>query len=1080
MDSDSNKLQYANLHCRSTFSTGLAIGTSEDIINRARAANLAAVAVTDYSTLSGVLDFYKAGREAKFPTAIGTEVSYFDDHENSKDRYQNVVLLAKDQVGYENLCKLTSLSNQDDRRNGNPRLSIEDIREHREGLVCLSGNATGPFPMSLRRSGNTAAGVQIGLKRLSTLKEIFGEDFYIEIVLNDESFEKEEVEARRYQYVKRHTYNPQVTYNHLLLAAAAKLNVKPLISSDSYMPNKEDKILQDVVISNVLFGCPLPEARWIKSAEELYDLWRAGHPYLDRSTFSNLCRNSLEAAAKVCSIELKFSPQVVNYPHILHPLGKSGQTKLQLVLEIVRANGRVPLEDPVYANRLSYELKAICQNGKIDLIDYFLVLEDLCRWCRDNGIVVGPGRGSGAGSLLNYALRITHLDPIKYGLLFERFISEGRIQKGTLPDVDLDFSDQEAVRNYLVDKYGADRVKPIGVMQTLRLKNAVKDAFKALAPDLPFQIVNSVSTKLPKQDPEESEHEYYARCLEENATFADYMDKYPSVKDAVSRLIGFNRQPGIHPCGLAISQDPLYGFAPMRNLKDKWVLEFNADDSAYAGIIKYDILGLTTLKYFKTCLELIKQRHGIDLDIYTIPLDDTPTLRAFEKGDTESVFQFNSDVSRNILTKISVRGVDTLSLVTSVGRPGPMANGQHFEFIKRATNHEPPTPPHPSLDETLKDSYGIMIYQEGVMKASQILGGFTLAEADDVRKAMGKKKLEYIKPYKDRFVQYAIAHFPDIDQKRAEEIWQLMETFSGYGFNKSHSMSYALIGYICQYLKVHYKLEWWTACLTHATDTAHVAAYYKAAKAIIRLPDVNASTNEYYITDDGFIQMPFSVVKGVGDSANAEISSKRPFTSFQDFFERITKTKVNKKPFTQLIFAGAFDRLWPELGETEHKVAMVAEYYRLRGDKIPEDLQNLTRHKVLEKQNDALDFMVPNYYDIYEEAFAEDERKLFSEFKKIDKDQSFWVGGQITKIDKREIKKGENAGSFMWKLTVSNAGESIQVVVWPELARLYLPILNEGQVIKLKGRIGFYYDAVQMTALNILSIQNLIGGTVNE
>jgi DNA polymerase-3 subunit alpha len=1064
------KLAYANLHTRSTFSTGQSIGTSSDIIARAKEAGLVGAALTDTSTLAGVLDFYRECKDSSFDGAIGTEVFYFDDVYDSKHKHSNLILIAKSQLGYQNLCKLTSLSNSDSRRDSGPRLSVEDLREYKQDLICLTGNAYGPFGKGFMNSDiSMEQAFKDGIKRIEILHRIFGDDLYLELTLNNEQFAYEKVGDFEFDLKQKFSSNPQIIINSLLIGLSSKLCIKYLISSDAHMPKPQQKVLQDIVVKNVFGKVPYAESRYIMSIDEMRQKISRYHPYITEEMFQNACKNSIEAFEKVKSIELKFRPQVVNYPTIFHPLGTSGQSKLELVLAIVNDNKRVNLADPIYFNRLQYEIKAITQNGRIDLIDYFLVLEDLCRWCRDNGIIVGPGRGSGAGSLLNYCLRITHLDPIKYGLLFERFISEGRIQKGTLPDVDLDFSDQEAVRQYLIEKYGDDRVKSIGVFQTLKLKNALKDALKALHPEVEFFHVNMVSTKLPKQEQGESEQEYFARSLEESQLFRDMMEKYPDVKSAIGQLIGFNRQPGVHPCGLAISEDPLHDFAPLRYLKDKWVLEYTADDAAFAGIIKYDVLGLTTLKYFKTCLELIEVRHGKKIDIYSIPLDDGPTCKAFERGDTESVFQFNSEVSQSILTKIRVRGVDDLSLVTSVGRPGPMANGQHFEFVKRANNDCPPTPPHPALSDILHDSYGIMIYQEGVMKASQILGGFSLAEADDIRKAMGKKEAKYIKPYRDRFVKNAVEAFPDIDEKRAEEIWQLMETFSGYGFNKSHSMSYALIGYICQYLKTHYSVEWWLACLKNATSTEHVSKYYNST-SLIRLPDINQSTDDYFITDDGKIQMPLTVVKGVGDGANAEICSKRPFRSFADFFDRVNKTKVNKKVVTQLIFAGAFQSL-----DEPDKAKTVAKYYNLRREKLPGEYDNITRNGMINFEADALDFIVPNYYELFPEAFPSTDVTKYSDFKQsthgVNPKKEWDVGGQVTLIKPIQIKKGANEGKCMYRITITNAGEQMQIVIWPENWEFFSRKVKVGEVLKVKGRVKFYHDVVQMDATNILTVE---------
>ena len=604
-------------------------------------------------------------------------------------------------------------------------------------------------------------------------------------------------------------------------------------------------------------------------------------------------------------------------------------------------------------------------------------------------------------------------------------------------------------------------------MQTLKVKNAIKDAFKALHPEVEFFIVNNATKNLPKQDQEESEVEYLDRCYQEVEDFRKILQEHPNVYHATKKLVGYNRQPGVHPCGMAITQDPLEEFAPMRDLKGKWVLEYGADDAAFSGIIKYDVLSVKTLQYFDVCFKQIKKQRGIDVSLDSIPVDDKATFEAFMKGDTESVFQFNSDVAIAILTAMRVvASVDDLSLVTSVGRPGPMKNGQHFEFVKRANGNVAPEPPHESLRELLKDTYGIMIYQEGVMKASQILGGFSLAEADDIRKAMGKKDIKVIKPYKDRFIANAIKAFPDIDQKRAEDIWQLMETFSGYGFNKSHSMSYALIGYYCQYLKVHYPLEWWLACLTNANEE-HMPLYYEACKQFVNRPDINISTDKFEIID-GRIQMPLSVIKGIGDTAAAEIERMRPFKDLPDFFDRVNKTKVNKKVVQQLIFAGAFDTLHDNVDRS----ILIQLYYQLRKEDVPEELQGLDRSRLADYENKALDFIIPDYHQIYPEFFSEaqgvvDIRKLTKAFE----GRSVTLGGRIEEIKPVNFKnKKTGAPGLFHKLTLMNAGLTFQSTLWSDEFQLYGKDLKKGDVVTISGEVSFFRDMPQLKLHRLFNI----------
>lgn len=1001
-------MNYANLNTHSHFSCGLGIGTSKEIIKKAIEKKLYGLAITDRFTAAGLLDFYKTGKELNFPVALGCELYLI--HNNETYRF---IVLAKNHDGYTNICKLITNSHLNKELHKKPCVTPFDLAELHTGLFCLSNE------------------IEIS----QVLADIFEYDFYYEIIFDEE-----------FKEINKDLIN--------------KPNI--VITSNSFIPSKEYKILQDIMIQNTSFGLSneiFKDEKVLLSFEEIIKKAFDFDQKISPSILKNAIANTKYIYDECKNIELKFKDQIVNYPHLLHPLNNDSCDKETLLRRIIVNNNRIDLNNPLYKERLEYEIDTIKNNGRVNLIDYFLVLEDMCRWCRANNIAVGPGRGSGAGSLINYGLMVTHLDPIKYGLLFERFISAGRIQKGTLPDVDLDFSEQEPVRQYLIEKYGEDRVTPIGTVQTLKTLGSIKDIFRALYPELDFQSVNKITAAFGKKELDETELEFFERGLQDSAFIQDQFKLYPQVKDLVHRLLGYNRQFGIHACGLAITQDSLKEILPLRYDKNKWVTEYSAGDCETSGIIKYDILGLITLKYIQTCLNLT----GIT-DLYSIPLDDKKTFEAFDKGDTNSVFQFNSDVAKNILRQIHSTSIDILSMVTSVGRPGPMGNNQHNEFIKRANGFKFSTPPHEALKDTLQDTFGIMIYQESVMKASEILGGFSLAEADDIRKAMGKKKASLLTSYKDRFIKYCHKHYPDTtieykeDNKtfssKAEYIWELMATFSGYGFNKSHAMSYALIGYYCQYLKTHYPLQWWTACLEHADDK-HLKVFYETASDYCIFPDINNSNNKYEIIGDK-IQMPLSCIKGLGPKAMEEIVKCRPFSSFEDFFTRVNKTRVNKATVEKLIFAGCFK----SFNKSEQE--LIDLYYSLRKGKVPEDLKILTSNKIEELMVKSLSFLSINYYKIYDDFFPEGqvldyETALTTDFKKFD------VGGIIKAI---EVKKAKNDSQFC-NITIENDSEIMKIRFWSDEYIMYKDKINLKAIVKVSVLVNVFNGTRQFIATNL-------------
>lgn len=1010
-------MKYFNLSTHTHFSCGLGIGTSKEIIKKAIEKGLSGIAITDRNTFSGALDFLAAGKDAKFPVVLGYE-TFFINSMNDKVR---ITLLAKNQNGYFNICKLSSDSWNNEVVHKIPCVSIYSLYDYSKDLYCICDDAS----------------------QNDQLKQIFSNSFFNEIILSEKNIEK----------------------NKAILASGNNF----IITSDSYIPGPEYKMAQDIMIENSDYSEEkekYSELKPILSFEELLNIWKVHAYYFPAEKFIEAIKNTNIIGESCSNIKLKFKDQVVNYPHLLHPLNLDGCSKEELVWRIIKDYGRLP-NNQIYIDRAKYEMDSICNNSRVNLIDYFLVLEDLCRWCRENNITVGPGRGSGAGSLINYCLRITNLDPIIFGLLFERFISKGRIENGTLPDVDIDVACQESVRNYLIEKYGDDRVMRIGTFQTLKTLGSIKDVTKVLHPELDFMTVNNVTKTFGKKDQEESELDFYERNKELNPTAIEFFKKYPDILIEVDRLLGYNRQAGLHACGLAITQDPILDFAPTRISDGLRILGLTGSDCEKSGIIKYDILGLKTLKYIQKCCELIGLK-----DIYQIPLDDKETFKAFKNGDTASVFQFNSDVAINILTKLPEEkfSLDVLSMVTSVGRPGPMGNGQHEEFAKRMNGTKFAEPPHQALDEELKETYGIMIYQENVMRASQILGGFNLVEADDIRKAMGKKKVSVLKPYKERFIKSCQEKYPETKGifnphdptskiSIAEHIWELMATFAGYGFNKSHSMAYAMIGYHCQYLKVHYPLEWWTACFTYAGDK-HLKSYYLAAKDLCIHPDINDSTQEFKIVD-GKIYFPLSSIKRLGPKATEELYKNRPYSSFTDFLNRSNKTRINKTVVIQLIFAGCFDKL--HKGEYQE---LVNEYFKSREEDVPEEFQNLNSFKLKERRAKALSYLDMDLFDLHAEKYSE-------EFTKYDQINKSYDGKRINTFGKIEkIKKAETkTGKVYANVTVVNGEDSLKLKFWEDEYNCFKNSLKEKSDYKITGKISFWNDQPQLTVISIMELK---------
>ena len=1045
-------MSFTSLRNKSHYSCGTAVGTSKQYIQGAKEKGLTSFALTDHCTLGGALNFYKEGKKQNFPIAIGVE---FNINYGAGIGTDPIALICFNHEGYTNLCRLITIANSN-----NKVISAHDLQEINQGLYCFT-----------RDVGDR-----------THLEPIFGDKLFFEIL----------------PYESNHIGNLNIIET-----------VDPeriVVSSDAHMIHREDKILQDIMYQNSSYGKQeelYDHSRYMMGVQEqLTRFVQLGYQDHQNAIVSGI-KNANRIIEECGQLELKFKDQLVNYPHKLHELNDGSLDKEGLLRKIIEVNARWDLNDPVYKERLEYEIDTIVRNNRLDLTDYFLVVEDFCRFCRKNDIPVGPGRGSGAGSLVAYGLMITHLDPLEYGLLFERFISKGRIEAGTLPDFDIDFADPVLVKDYLIDLYGEDRVMPIGTYQSLATRGAMKDAFRILYPDVHFQVVNAINGSIDNDLREEgdSEAEFFEKQMTMNPAFAQQMNQYPKVKEVVGKLVGFYRQQGVHPCGMAITQDPIKEFAPTRDGKGRAVLEYSGDDCEYAGIIKFDTLGLKTLKFFASCLRNIKNFYEnseecCDMDypetIYDIPLNDERTHKQFEKGKTESVFQFNSDVAKSILTALKIESLDDLSMVTSVGRPGPMQNGQHNSFIKRRNSGDA-TPPHPALKELLENTYGIMIYQESVMKCAELMGGYSLAQTDDIRKAMGKKKLEVLLPYKEGFIEYCQKNFPDTAFKgeegkvsRAEEIWNLMETFSGYGFNKSHSISYALIGYYCQYLKTHYPLEWWCACLQNEDKKESIKKYYAAYENRICLPSILHSKAEYYVdyfkeytTDEvgdeveGMVVMPFHCIQNVGTKAAKIIEDSGPFEDFADFYNKITNRRiVDKRVVTNMIFAGVFD-CW----ETD-KETLIKQYYELRKDKnIPPELLNLTRDFEMEKKYDVMPFLTLDYIQVYQDILC--QCKYPDQIVDYIGKGNVKIVGKIDKLFKRKIKRGDNKGKIFYGAQLSNNNATYDVTIWPDQVGIYREKIVEGLVVVMEGSVNNdWNEKVQFVAKSIHTIKEVrrLGG----
>ena len=890
------------------------------------------------------------------------------------------------------------------------------------------------------------------------------------------------------------------------------------MTTDAHFVRPSDKLKQDIGLDNSTGGSMRFSTSYHHpSTAEAWANWSRRHDTgpEGRRVFVEAIENNYRLAGMVEPI---VHEKRYHLPDIDVPADIRSRPELQgdhdrqleaMVLRRVREYGRMPSaatpesyeKRKVYAARLAEELRVIARNGKVNFLPYFLTLHDVCRYARDNDILMSPGRGSAAGSLLSYLLKITHLDPIECGLSFARFLSLGRINRGKLPDIDLDFGDPGLIAAWLKEVHG-DRFVRVCTTGTLRPKSAIKDAARVILdtqnhpkikqeveevtkgmPNLPQGMENMLGWLYGYEDNEGAHPGHVA----ENPALAAFLEKYPTVKQAVDELLGLPRSMGRHASGFCLSDVPVTEIVPTCMVgKDKETCtQFTKDQIEELGLIKMDLLGLNTLKDIGGCLELVKARHGVDIDIYTMPEDDEATFDAFCAGKNETVFQFNSDIATNLCRQIQPRCVDDLSQITANGRPGTMyaklEDGTTTlidAWIARRQGRMPVTYIHPDLEEILAPTMGIFVFQESIMAAFVKCCGYTDAEADEIREIVGKKK-------KDKMDKI----LPEIRQRLTSGGWnnRQIESFislciaaSSYSFNSAHSRAYSRLGFICQFLKVHYPLEWWTSVLQNSkADDLELNARH--CRDFLLPPNINRSDLDFYIVDgrQEKIVYPLSRVKGV-KAAGDHIIAHRPYASFEDFMARVPRTKVmmkaeglttgmvNKGVVSALIWAGAFDELCG-VREPLERVAVYREYLAIReigGKDLQTEEARLPRTEfdVLMRQNASLPLNSADFSGL----IARQQNVRILDLAKLgdcDPGRYVRVAGYVQEA-RGHVDKKKRAMMFLTLVDKSNV---VSVTVFADLFEQKKAILREGAVLMAAGTVGDYNGRRSVAASDVVA-----------
>lgn len=877
-----NNTQYVPLHLHSEYSLLDGAIKVKALCQYAKDNNMPAVAITDHGVMYSAIEFYRTAKEIGVKAIVGCEFYVHDGDIHEKNAQHNplyhLVLLAKDKDGYMNLVKLVSIAHCEGMYY-KPRINFELLQKYHEGLICSSACLGGEVLQNLLK--NNYEGAKAAAKRY---KDLFGDDYYIEL--------------------QDHGLEEQKRTNPDLIRIANELDIKMIITNDSHYLKKEDADWHDTLLclqTNALkadenrFHFPNNEF-YVKTPMELRDSFK----WMDSDLFDECIKNTVDIADK-CHLIMEMGKSPL--PHYEVPAGHTVESYLDYVVHegLKERYGEIP---PEIEERVKYELGIIEQMG---FSAYFLITWDFVHFAKTHGIPVGPGRGSAAGSVVAYALKITELDPIRHHLLFERFLNPERY---SMPDVDIDFCIERRgeVIDYVAQKYGADKVCQIITFGTYAAKAAMKGVARVF--DIPYARSNQLASLIPNEP-----KAHIDDALQEGMELKKLYDEDPEVKrlvDMAKAIEGIKNNTGTHAAGVIIAHKPLNEIVPVQPSKDGIIVtEYPMADLEKLGLLKMDFLGLRNLTMIHKTMKLIKLRQGIEFDIDRIPLDDKPTYDMLIKGDTDGVFQLESSGMKKLVKDLKPDVFEDLGALVALFRPGPLQAGMVEDFVERKHGRKEITYPHPSLVPVLKDTYGTIVYQEQIMQVFQVLADYSLGQADMVRRMMGKKKLDEMAQQKGKFVEGAARH--GMSAKDATALFEQIEKFAEYCFNRSHSAAYAFVAYQTAYLKCHYPIEYLASLLTSVSGDQEKTQLYieEAQKNGIKVmpPDINKSYAEF--TPDGNdIRFGLASIKQVGEGVVEAIIQEREengeFKSIYDYCKRLDSKCCNKKTLEGLIKAGAF------------------------------------------------------------------------------------------------------------------------------------------------------------------------------
>ncbi|MFZ4515730.1 MAG: DNA polymerase III subunit alpha [Acidimicrobiia bacterium] len=1089
---------FSHLHLHTEYSMLDGAARIRDVVAAAAADGQPAIGITDHGNMYGVLDFYAAAKDAGITPVIGME-GYFvatDRRERPKRSEHDIyhlTLLAETTEGYRNLIKVSSHAFLEGFYY-KPRIDFELLEQHHHGLIATTGCLGGVVSQRLMMGDKSGA-----RDAAARFQDIFGRDSFF-------------VEMQDHGLPEQKQVNPE------LLEIARELQAPLLATNDSHYVHREDAEAHDALLC-VQTGATRDDPKRFKfDAEEFYLKTAAEMRHLFGDV-EEACDNTLWIAERA-NVEIEFGNSVL--PAFPTPAGHDEDSYLR-ELVMAGAKERYGMTPPAsHIERIEYELDVIKDMG---FSAYFLVVWDLVRYAKTHGIRVGPGRGSAAGSVVAYCLRIVDIDPIRYDLLFERFLNPGRKQ---MPDIDMDFDSRyrNDMIKYAAERYGWDRVAQIITFSTIKARAAVRDAARVLG--YPYATGDKIAKLMPplimgRDTPLDA-------CFELNAKYEDgykmaselrqlYGDD-PDAKrviDVARGLEGLRRQDGIHAAAVVIARDRLTEYLPIQrkpepggNLEDAPIVtQYEMHGVEELGLLKMDFLGLRNLDVMEITLGLVERTSSIRPDIDNVPLEDEPTFQMLRRGDSIGVFQLEGGPMRALMRSLAPTSFEDIAALVALYRPGPMAANMHTDYADRKNGRKPVTFYHDDLRDVLEATFGLCIYQEQLMRMSQKLAGYSLAEADDLRKAVGKKKRELIAGHRAKFVEGCERN--GYGAKFGEEMFDIIEPFADYSFNKSHSVGYGYIAYQTAYLKANYPKEYLAALLTSVKGDKDKSAVYlgecRAMEIPVLVPDINESESDFAVRVEpglgahgGAIRFGLSAVRNVGEALVGLITAERdangPYVDFYDFCARVDTQALNKRTVESLIKAGGFDSMGhPRQGLTlaferivdtavarrRERDAGIMSLFGGGGDAdddifsdkppIPDvEFDKMTR-LAFEKE------MLGLYVSDHPLMGAEGALRRYvdgpiSECKETREGEMRTVGGVCTALIKRYTKRGDLMATF----TLEDLGGAIEIMVFPKVMGEYGHLLTEDAILVIRGRVDTRDDVPKMMAMEVSAPELVIDG----